>query len=177
MNKARDLVALALISYKEGEYDAAAKFFTSAMGSDDLDSFVDEIAQNVPRAARNAPVADSDNTLSPSLASALSDDMADMVEYIESRFRAECSLFDEGDEEVEVRASIDEEDDEDMEAEASDCSDDLDDEYDLDDPDEDEEDVEDEIEEEEFDAEASDHPTQEDVEFTIVASAGPVRVK
>lgn len=174
MNKARDLVALAILAFRNGEHDAAAKFFTSAMGSDDLDSFVDEIALNVPRAARNAPVPDSDNTLSPSLASALSDDMADMVDYIESRFRAECSLFDEGDEEVEVRATT--EDDEDLEAEASDCSDDDLDDEDLDDPEEDEDDEEEE--DEEFEAEASeDQSGHEDVELTIVASAGPVRVK
>lgn len=164
MNKARDLVALAILAFREGQHDAAAKFFTSAMGSDDLDSFVNDITISMPRSARNAAVPDSDNTMSPSLASAATkSDLVEVVAHLEARFRAECSLFDEGDEEVEVRASLSSDDE--------DCEDE--DEDDLDDSD-----YEDE-EEEEFESDASSaDPQPEDAPvLTIVASAGPVRIK
>lgn len=165
MNKARDLVALAILAFREGQHDAAAKFFTSAMGSDDLDSFVNDITISMPRSARNAAVPDSDNTMSPSLASAAAkSDLVEVVAHLEARFRAECSLFDEGDEEVEVRASLSSDEDEDCEDE---------DEDDLDDSE-----YEDE-EEEEFESDASSADTQPDDApvSIIVASAGPVRIK
>lgn len=161
MNKARDLLALSIIAYQQGEFEAAAKFFSSAMGSDDLDSFVDHIGISVPRSARNGIVPPSENTLSPSLASVMDDEeMEDIVNIVEARFRAECSLFDEGDEEVEVRAADDDEEDF-LESEASD-------------------DTDSEEEEEDFESEASGSDRERPVEYSlkiVEASAGPVRIK
>ncbi len=157
MNKACDLFALAITAFKEGKYDSAAKFFSSAMGSDDLDSFVNDIARNVPRSALTGLVPSSENTLSPSLASADSEDLSYIVERIEAGFRAECSLLDEGDEEAEVRASDEDEDD------------DLDEEDDLDDEDDDDLDAE--------DTELDDEEDHNSGKMKLTASAGPVRFK
>lgn len=178
MNKARDLVALAIMAFQKGQYDAAAKFFTSAVGSDDLDSFVDEVTRNMPRSARNGHVPESENTLAPSIASA--QDLTSIVEHLEQRFRVESSMIDEGDEEVEQRASH--EDDFDFqEAEAGDYSEDEEsdeeDQDDLEDLD-DEEEFDLAEEDDEFDAEATDtDPEGTEGELEIVASAGPVRIK
>lgn len=114
MNKARDLIALAILAYRNGKLDGAAKFFASAMESEGLDSFVDEIARNVPRAALTGLVPSSDNTLSPSLASTY--DLDEIIESVEAVFRAECSLLDDEEEEVEARASDEEQDSEDVSA-------------------------------------------------------------
>jgi len=105
MNKARDLLALAIESFRSGEYDAAAKFFASAVGSEDLDSFVSDITKNVPRSALTGPVPFGENTLNPSLASG--SDLDDIVERVEARFRAECALLDDDESETELRASED----------------------------------------------------------------------
>ena len=115
MNTARDVFTLAILAFKEGKYDGAAKLFTTAMNSDGLDSFVSELTRDIGplRAAVTSLVPSSENTLAPSLASGL----PDIVELIESQFRAECSLVDDGDEEVEVRANLDEDDEDEDEDE------------------------------------------------------------
>lgn len=167
MNKARDLIALAIESFRAGEFDAAAKFFTTALGSDDLDSFVSEITKSVPRSALQGTVPAGENTLNPSLASAGSDlegeEFAALVDRIEARFRAECSLLDDDEEEIEARAA-DDDDDEGYE------DDDLDDgELDYDD---DEDELEDDVEsDEDYEIEASGSKRK------IVATVGPVRLK
>jgi len=174
MNKARDLVALAIMAFQKGEYDAAAKFFTSAVGSDDLSQFVDEVTKNVPRAARTGSVPETENTLSPSIASGR--ELSSIVDYMEKRFRAESSMLDEGDEEVEVRASYD--DDKDfLEAMAGEDRYSLED--DSADPDNLEEEENLEEDNEEFDAEVTDTDPKgtKGSELSITASAGPVRIK
>lgn len=163
MNKARDLIALAIESFRSGEFDAAAKFFASAVGSDDLDNFVGEIAKSVPRAARNGSVPFGENTLNPSLASASDFELDGIVDQIEARFRAECSLLDDDEEESEVRASEYDDDDQDHDD-------------DLDDGDLDYEEEEDELEDEaesdpDYDVEASADKRK------FVTVIGPVRLR
>lgn len=102
MNKACDLIALAIESYKSGEYNAAAKFFASAMGSDDLDSFVTTIIKPAPVAAIQGPVPTSDNTLNPSLSSSMLEEIVEQVEY---QFRSESSYLDDDESEIEARST------------------------------------------------------------------------
>lgn len=157
MNKARDLIALAIESFRSGEYDAAAKFFASAVGSEDLDSFVGEIAKNVPRSALNGPVPFGENTLNPSLSSASADDLDGIVERVEARFRAECALLDDDEAETELRAS--EADDDEVYEEDEEDDLDLDPEYEED---EDQDDLDDVV---------------ESSGLKFVSVVGPVRLK
>jgi hypothetical protein len=94
MDRCKQLMYLSVLAYKEGQFSNAAKFFTSAMESDGLESFV-SFLDPVPQGAAKTMVLDeSQNTLSPSLAS--------VVDEVESAFRAEASMLEEGDEVVEA---------------------------------------------------------------------------
>lgn len=99
MDKVKDLILLSALAYKNGQYENAARFFTSAMQSDGLESFV-SFLDKVPQSAAitDCSVPDSDNTLAPSLSS----DLHEIVEDVERVFRATASYVDEGDEIVEA---------------------------------------------------------------------------
>lgn len=180
MNKAKDLLALSILAFRNGQFDESAKLFTTAMQSEDLDSFVSEISPVSPTSKQVSPeTSDSENTLCPSLAS--SDvDLEQLSEQIEARFRAECSLVDEEDEEVEAKADDEDEDDEDSEDSDEDSDDD------------DEESEEEESEDEDFESESSadvivpagdsdeGEPSQEATasgKIKLVSAIGPVKIK
>ena len=98
-------------AYKNRQYEGCAKFFAQAMQSDDLSSFVDYIAEKSDGSALHGTVGDSENTMSPSLASASKDeDLSKIVEHMNNSFCAEMSDLDEEIEEIEVRASLDDPD-------------------------------------------------------------------
>lgn len=110
MDKVKDLILLSALAYRDGQYENAAHFFTSAMQSDGLDHFV-AFLDKVPQSAAltDASVPDSDNTLAPSLSS----DLSEVVSEVERVFRATASFIEEGDEIVEAASveDVEEEDD------------------------------------------------------------------
>lgn len=114
MKKTRDLMVLAMEAYRQGQYEGCAKFFAEAMGSDDLNSFVDYIAQYPDGTALHGDT--ESNTFAPSLSSTSSDVATEtVIKYLNDSFLAEMSSRgvepDEEIEEVEVRASFEDDDD------------------------------------------------------------------
>jgi hypothetical protein len=105
MDKVKDLILLSALAYKNGQYENAARFFTTAMQSDGLDSFVSFLDKVPTSGALTSTVPDSDNTLAPSLSS----DIYEIVDDVERVFRATASYLDEGDEIVEAASVEDDE--------------------------------------------------------------------
>lgn len=115
--KAQELLSLAILAFQNKEFGDSAQLFTSAMESEDLDSFVTYINREMPEVAMHGLVPDSSNTLSPALAS--SDDLSSIVSEIEATFRSHSSLIDDEDEEIEVRACEEDYDEEGIESVSS----------------------------------------------------------
>ena len=108
MSKAQDLIALAILAHKEGEFESAAKFFSDAMASDDLDSYVGHISPAFAnRSALHGTVPASENTINPTLAEA-SDKKDSELPIMTSTLRSEASMLDDGDEETELQARTEE---------------------------------------------------------------------
>lgn len=97
MSDVRNLILLSVLAYREKQFEGAAKLFASAMEHEGLDSFVDYVERMPPVSGMHKSAGESENTLAPSLSSALDE--------IEAVFRSESSFIEEGDELVESTAT------------------------------------------------------------------------
>lgn len=104
MNELKDMLALSMLAYKQGQFQNSAKMFVAAMGMEGLDSFIGEITRNAPVGKLiDSDVPTTENTIAPSLASDF-ESLSSIVDTMAAEF-SHSSYLDDGEFEDEARSS------------------------------------------------------------------------